>query len=102
MQLWPVFNVFETKAALCEVAPTFEAQIVTGPPAQASGSRSARRRRTAAVQQLTWLHGRCAGLVGVWLAIKVLTLGRVLFGALRLFRQDSPLKLRHRNEEEAD
>mmetsp|Transcript_17433 Transcript_17433/g.52263 ORF Transcript_17433/g.52263 Transcript_17433/m.52263 type:complete len:588 (-) Transcript_17433:751-2514(-) len=33
-------------------------------------------------------------LVGVWLAIKCLTLGRVFFGALRLFRQDSPLARR--------
>lgn len=43
-----------------------------------------------------------ADLMSIWLCIKFLTLGRVIFGATRLFGKHSPLMASKRRDEDDD
>ena len=43
-----------------------------------------------------------ADLLTVWLSIKILTLGRVLFGAARVFGEHSPLSAKQGSRDDDD
>ena len=49
-----------------------------------------------------WLSRCTADLLTVWLSIKILTLGRVLFGAARVFGDQSPLSAKHGSRDDDD
>jgi hypothetical protein len=48
------------------------------------------------------LTSYAADLLTVWLSIKILTLGRVLFGAARVFGEHSPLSAKQGSRDDAD
>jgi hypothetical protein len=54
------------------------------------------------LHSLTLTFSCAADLLTVWLSIKILTLGRVLFGAARVFGEQSPLAAKHGSRDDDD